>query len=81
MEKDRRMEDDLPAEDTMLYEMRSPAGITQSIVADIITKFSLELKNTDDGPVLYGTKENLENAQDHIVKALNERIRELENKS
>lgn len=46
MEKDRRMEDDLPAEDTMLYEMRIPAGITQSIVADIITKFSLELKKT-----------------------------------
>ncbi|CDG65597.1 MAG: hypothetical protein PWQ15_1848 [Methanobacterium sp.] len=78
MEKDR-IEEDLP-EDT-LFEMRIPPGITQSIMADIITKFDLELENTDDGPVLRGTKEKLENAQDHIVKALNERIRELEKQS
>jgi len=65
-------------EEEMMYEMRIPAGITESIMAEIVTKFELELKNTDDGPVLYGKKESLENAQDHIVKALNERIKELE---
>ncbi|BDZ72151.1 hypothetical protein [Methanobacterium petrolearium] len=62
----------------MLYEMRIPAGITERIMAEVIIKFDLELKNTDDGPILYGTKENLENAQDHIVKALNQRLKELE---
>ncbi|AUB56780.1 MAG: hypothetical protein KO318_00170 [Methanobacterium sp.] len=62
----------------MLYEMRIPPGITERIMAEVITKFDLELKTTDDGPLLYGKKENLENAQDHIVKALNQRIKELE---
>lgn len=65
-------------EEEMLYEMRIPAGITEGIMVEIITKFDLELKNTDEGPVLYGKKENLENAQDHVVKALNQRIKELE---
>jgi len=62
----------------MMYEMRIPAGITERIMAEVITKFDLELKNTDDGPVLYGKKETLESAQDHIVKALNQRLKELE---
>lgn len=61
-----------------MYEMRIPPGITESIMAEVITQFDLELKTTDDGPLLYGKKENLENAQDHIVKALNQRIKELE---
>lgn len=62
----------------MMYEMRIPAGITESIMVEAIKKFDLELKNTDDGPLLYGKKESLENAQDYIVKALNERLKELE---
>ncbi len=65
-------------DEDMMYEMRIPHGVTERMIAEVVTKFDLELKNTDDGPLLYGTKENLENAQDHIVKALNERIKELE---
>nr|WP_319374327.1 hypothetical protein [uncultured Methanobacterium sp.] len=65
-------------DEDMMYEMRIPHGVTERMMAEVVTKFDLELKNTDDGPLLYGTKENLENAQDHIVKALNERIKELE---
>ncbi len=65
-------------EEEMMYEMKIPAGITEGIMVEVITKFDLELKNTDDGPLLYGKKENLELAQDHIVKALNQRIKELE---
>ncbi|NYB51630.1 MAG: hypothetical protein HVN35_03560 [Methanobacteriaceae archaeon] len=65
-------------EEDMTYEMRIPAGITERMMVEVITKFNLELKNTDYGPVLYGKKEDLENAQDHIVKALNERLKELE---
>jgi len=67
-------------EEDMMYEMRIPPGITERIMAEVITKFNLELKNTDDGPLLYGKKKNLEDAQDHIVKALNQRIKELEKK-
>ena len=75
--EEERIEEDVMEED-MLYEMRIPPGITERIMAEVITKFDLELKNTDDGPLLYGKKENLENAQDHIVKALNQRLKELE---
>ena len=62
----------------MMYEMRIPPGVTERLVAQVITQFNLELKNTDDGPLLYGKKKDLENAQDYIVKALNERLKELE---
>jgi hypothetical protein len=65
-------------EEEMMYEMRIPPGVTERLVAQVITHFNLELKNTDDGPLLYGKKEDLENAQDYIVKALNERLKELE---
>jgi hypothetical protein len=65
-------------DEEMLYEMRIPAGITEGIMVEVITKFGLEIKNTDDGPMLQGKKEDLEKAQDHIVKALNQRLKELE---
>jgi hypothetical protein len=45
---------------------------------EVINEFGLELKSTDYGPVLLGKKEDLEKAQDHIVKALNQRLKELE---
>jgi len=48
------------------------------MVAQVITDFELELKHTESGPILYGKIENLEKAQDYIIKALNERLRELE---
>lgn len=64
-----------------LYEMRIPPGITTRIMASVIDQFEVELKQTDYGPVLLGKKEVLENAQDFIIKAINERIKELENRS
>lgn len=64
-------------EEDLKYEMRIPAGITGQILAQTMEKFDLEVKQTDDGPVLYGEKEKLEDARDFIVKALNERIKEL----
>jgi len=65
-------------DEDMLYEMRIPAGITERIMIEVINEYGLEIKNTDDGPVLMGKKEDLEKAQDHIVKALNQRLKELE---
>ncbi|MGC9517802.1 MAG: hypothetical protein ACP5C3_08925 [Methanomicrobiales archaeon] len=64
----------------MKYEMQLPPGVTERIVATVIDKFDLELKQTDFGPVLYGEKEDLEKAKDLIVKDLNERIKQLENR-
>ena len=60
------------------YEMRIPQGVSVQILANVMEKFNLEVKQSDDGPFLYGEKEKLENARDYIVKALNERIKDLE---
>lgn len=65
-------------EEPVKYEMRIPAGVGGQILAVVVEKYDLELKQSDEGPYLYGEKENLENAKDYIVKALNERIKELE---
>jgi hypothetical protein len=60
------------------YEMRIPQGVSVQILANVMEKFNLEVKQSDDGPFLFGEKEKLENARDYIVKALNERIKDLE---
>ena len=64
-----------------VYEMKIPAGITESQLAEVINTYDLELIQTEYGPVLQGKIEKLENARDDIVKALNERIKELEGNS
>ncbi|OPY27530.1 MAG: hypothetical protein A4E27_00512 [Methanobacterium sp. PtaU1.Bin242] len=65
-------------EDDLKYEMRIPAGVNNRTMVEVIKKFDLEIKHTDEGPLLYGEKEKLEDARDYIVKALNDRIKELE---
>lgn len=65
-------------EDDLKYEMRIPAGVSGQILANVMEKFDLEVKQTDEGPMLHGEKEKLEDARDYIVKALNDRIKELE---
>lgn len=65
-------------EEDMKYEMRIPAGVTRQIMANVMDKFDVEAKQTDYGPVLCADKKTLEDVRDFIVKALNERIRELE---
>ncbi len=65
--------------DFMKYEMRIPPGTPGQILAEVMEKYNeLELKQTDYGPVLLGEKEDLEGAQDIIIRSLNERIKELE---
>ncbi|MGZ7048041.1 MAG: hypothetical protein ACXVH2_09085 [Methanobacterium sp.] len=64
----------------MKYEMRLPQGVPGGVLAQILEKHDLEVRQTDYGPILYGEKEQLEDAQELILKALNERIKELEGK-
>ena len=64
----------------MKYEMKIPPGTPGLLIMEVMEKYDeLELKQTDYGPVLYGEKEDLENAQDIIIRGLNQRINELEN--
>jgi len=60
------------------FEMRIPPGVTGQIIANVMENYNLEVKQTDAGPVFQGEFKNLEDARDYIVKALNERIQELE---
>ncbi len=62
----------------MLYEMMIPRGVTERMVAHVVRDFNVELKHTDMGPCIVGEKEELEKAQDYIVKSLNELIKEYE---
>ncbi len=63
----------------MKYEMRIPPGTPGQILAEVMEKYDeLELKQTDYGPVLVGEKEDLEGAQDIIIRGLNKRLKELE---
>jgi hypothetical protein len=64
----------------MKYEMKIPPGVPGQILAEIMEKHDIEVKQTDYGPVMQGEKEQLEDAQDIIIRALNERIKELEDK-
>ena len=63
------------------FEMRIPPGVTGQIIANVMENYDLEVKQTDMGPVFQGEMKNLEDARDYIVKALNERIAELERKN
>ena len=62
------------------FEMRIPPGVSGQIIAHVMDNYDLEVKQTDAGPVFQGEIKNLEDARDYIVKALNERIAELERK-
>lgn len=58
--------------------MRIPPGVTESNMAEIITLYEVELTHTEYGPVIKGELEELEKARDHIVKSLNERLKQWE---
>jgi hypothetical protein len=70
----------LVEENVEKFEMRIPPGVTGMIIAHVMENYKLEVKQSDAGPVFYGEMKNLEDARDYIVKALNERINELERK-
>ena len=52
--------------------------IGEQMLAHVIEQFDVELKQTEFGPKLQGTKEELEKAQDYIVKVMKERLDELD---
>jgi hypothetical protein len=70
----------LVEENVEKFEMRIPPGVSGQIIAHVMDNYDLEVKQTDAGPVFQGEIKNLEDARDYIVKALNERIAELERK-
>ena len=66
-------------EEEMKYEMMIPRGVSGQILAKLLEEYpDITIKQSEDGPLLLGDKEKLEEARDYIVKALNERVRQLE---
>ncbi|MCL2156982.1 MAG: hypothetical protein FWH54_03055 [Methanobrevibacter sp.] len=61
----------------MEYEMKLPNGVGEQVLAHTVDKFEVTLKHSEYGPILVGTREELERAQDFIVKSINERLNEL----
>lgn len=65
-------------EEEPVYEMKLTNGIGEQMLAHVIEKFDVELKQTDFGPKLQGTKEELEKAQAYIVESMQKRLEELD---
>lgn len=61
-----------------LYEMKLPNGVGEQMLAHVYEDFNVELKQTEYGPKLLGTKEELEKVQDYIVGEMKKRLEELE---
>lgn len=69
-------------DEPMKYEMMIPRGVSGQILARLLEDYpEITIKQSEDGPYLLGEKEKLEEAQDFIVKELNERIKELSDPS
>lgn len=63
----------------MKYEMMIPRGVNGQILAQLLEEYpEITIKQSEEGPFLLGEKEKLEEARDYIVKALNERVKQLE---
>ncbi|WP_297982239.1 hypothetical protein [uncultured Methanobrevibacter sp.] len=65
-------------EDEPIYEMKLTNGIGEQMLAHVYEEFNVELKQTEFGPKLLGTKEELEKAQAYLTKLMKERLAELE---
>ncbi|MCQ2964327.1 MAG: hypothetical protein MJ203_02020 [archaeon] len=61
-----------------LYEMKLPNGVGEQMLAHVYEKFNVELKQTEYGPKLLGTQEELEKVQTYLVDTMKKRLEELD---
>jgi len=62
----------------MEYELKLPNGVGEQMLARTIDKFDVKLEQTDFGPKLIGSQEELTKAQEFIVESIKERLKELD---
>jgi hypothetical protein len=60
------------------YEMRLPNGVGEQVLAHTIEQFEVKLKQTEYGPKLIGTQEELQKAKDFMIDSIKKRLEELE---
>lgn len=61
-----------------LYEMKLPNGVGEQMLAHVYEEFNVKLEQTEYGPKLLGTREELEKAQDFLVTRMKKRLEELD---
>lgn len=61
-----------------LFEMKIPNGVGERELAKTIEQFDVELKQTEVGPKILGTKSELEKALKFLTDSIRERLKELE---
>ena len=64
--------------DERLFEMRLPNGVGEQMLAHCYEKFDLKLEQSEYGPKLLGTQEELRKAQKFLYDAIKKRLHELE---
>ena len=65
-------------EEKQEFEMGLPNGVGEAMLAHAIDKFDVKLEQTEYGPKLIGSYEELEKAKKFIADAIAERLKELE---
>ena len=61
-----------------LYELKIPNGVGERELAKTIEQFDVKLKQTEMGPKILGSKEELEKALQFLTDSIKQRIKELE---
>ena len=60
------------------YQMGIPNGVGEAMLAHTIDKFDVKLEQTEFGPKLIGSYEELAKAKQFLADAIAERLKELE---
>lgn len=60
------------------YQMGIPNGVGEAMLAHAIDKYDVKLEQTEFGPKLIGSYEELEKAKQFLADAIAERLKELE---
>ena len=60
------------------YQMGIPNGVGEAMLAHAIDKFDVKLEQTEFGPKLIGSYEELEKAKQFLADAIAEWLKELE---
>lgn len=60
------------------FEMGLPNGVGEAMLAHAFEKFDIKLEQTEFGPKLIGSYEELEKTKEFLANAIAERLKELE---
>ncbi|MBE6511504.1 MAG: hypothetical protein E7Z74_09670 [Methanobrevibacter millerae] len=65
-------------EEEQEFEMGLPNGVGEAMLAHAFEKFDIKLEQTEFGPKIIGSYEELEKTKEFLANAIAERLKELE---